>query len=408
MAIADPHVGRAGRSILPNSPATVLEHRIRVDGRLLARPARAGIPGERFRVQGVTYGPFAPNEAGEPFPDAARVREDFIRMRDIGINSVRTYHVPPEWFFRAADEQEMAVFVDVPWAKHVCFLESEQARREARQAVRLAAERGRRHPCVLAYSIGNEVPPSVVRWHGARRVQRFLAGLADAARQADPEALVTYANYPPTEYLDLAFADFATFNVYLHDPETFRRYLFRLQNLVGDKPLLLGELGMDTLRHGESAQAEFLAGHLREATLMGLAGAFVFAWTDDWHTGGHPIRDWAFGITRADRSPKASYHALREVFEATPAKLLTEAPRVSVVVCSYNGGATLEQCLASLRRLDYPDYEVIVVDDGSTDETADVAKEYPVHLIRTANQGLSAARNEGLRAATGSIVAYLD
>src|SRR5262249_9850857 len=125
-------------------------------------------------------------------------------------------------------------------------------------------------------------------------------------------------------------------------------------------------------------QAEFLAGHLREAALMGLAGAFVFAWTDDWHTGGHPIRDWAFGITHADRSPKASYHALREVFEATPAELLPQAPRVSVVVCTSNGGATLEQCLHSLRALDYPDYEVIVVDDGSTDGTRAILERFPL------------------------------
>src|SRR5262249_43052083 len=156
------------------------------------------------------------------------------------------------------------------------------------------AERGRGHPCVLAYSVGNEVPPNIVRWHGTRRVERFLGDLAGVARQADPGCLVTYASYPPTEYLDLPFLDFATFNVYLHDPEPFRRYLFRLQNLVGDRPLLLGELGMDTLRHGEAEQAAFLAGHLREATLMGLAGAFVFSWTDDWHTGGYAVQDWAF------------------------------------------------------------------------------------------------------------------
>src|SRR4029453_1725718 len=114
---------------------------------------------------------------------------------------------------------------------------------------------------VLAYSIGNEIPPDVVRWHGAKRIERFLAELMDVSKQVDPTALVTFANYPPTEYLDLSFLDFVTFNVYLHESETFRRYLFRLQNLVGDRPLLLGEIGMDTLRHGEAAQAEFLAGH---------------------------------------------------------------------------------------------------------------------------------------------------
>jgi GT2 family glycosyltransferase len=303
----------------------------------------------------------------------------------------------------------MTVLIDVPWAKHTCFLDNAQARRAAREAVQRAAQRGRGHTCVLGYSVANEIPPLVVRWHGARRVERFLTELADVARQADPAGLVTYATFPPTEYLTLAFADFVTFNVYLHDPETFRRYLFRLQNLVGDRPLVLGELGMDTIRHGDAEQARFLASHLCEARLMGLAGAFVFSWTDDWHTGGHSIQDWAFGITRADRASKASCAALQEVFDRPLAALLPRTPRVSVVVCSYNGGRTLAESLRSLRALDYPDYEVIVVDDGSTDDTRAVLASFPdVRAIHQPNRGLSAARNVGLHAATGAIVAYTD
>jgi GT2 family glycosyltransferase len=423
---------RTEANVLQTGISVAGRSRLRVDGKFFARGNR------RVRIQGVTYGPFAPDKHGEPFPTPDRVDDDFARMQAIGINAIRVYHAPPQWFLERVDEWGMGIFADIPWRKHLCFLDSDEARKEARQFTQEVASRGRSHPCVLAYSIGNEIPPNIVRWHGARRIERFLAELVDIAKQTDPESLVTYTNYPSTEYLDLSFLDFATFNVYLHDRETFRRYLFRLQNLVGDKPLILGELGMDTLRHSETEQAQFLAGHVREATLAGLAGTFIFSWTDDWYTGGYPIRDWAFGITHGDRLPKASYHALREVFQSStpepastahphpgcrcavpagsgsndhvsPGALLPETPRVSVVVCSYNGGQTLEQCLRSLLRLDYPDYEIIVVDDGSTDDTRAILARFPtVRAIRQSNHGLAAARNVGLQAGTGSIVAYTD
>jgi GT2 family glycosyltransferase len=376
---------------------------VRIDGKQFARGT------QRLRVQGVTYGPFQPGPDGHQLPTPERVANDFVAMREAGVNAVRTYHVPPEWFFHLADEAGISLLVDVPWPKHLCFLESATARADARAAVLQATRAAIGHPSVLALSIGNEVPTDVARWHGPHRIERFLRELADIVKQADPGRLVTYANFPPTEYLDLSFLDFATFNVYLHNREAFRRYLFRLQNLVGDRPLLLGELGMDTVRNGETAQAEFLAGHLTEARLMGLAGAFVFSWTDEWHTGGHPITDWAFGVTCADRSPKPAQSALREAFAHSPAELLPEAPRVSVVVCTYNGGRTLEQCLRSLGELDYPDYEVIVVNDGSTDNVREIVERFPhVRAIHQSNCGLSEARNVGLHAATGDIVAYTD
>jgi GT2 family glycosyltransferase len=68
----------------------------------------------------------------------------------------------------------------------------------------------------------------------------------------------------------------------------------------------------------------------------------------------------------------------------------------------------IRDCLEGLSRLDYPDFEAIVVDDGSTDRTADIVGKYDVRLIRTENRGLSSARNTGLEAARGEIVAYLD
>jgi O-antigen biosynthesis protein len=390
--------------------------RWRVDGKFFRRGQ------QRMRIKGVTYGPFAPVSGDERFPSPERVAGDFALMRAAGINAIRTYHLPPTWLLDLAGLHGLSALIDVPWSKHLCFLDSERAQREARQAVVEAARRGLNHPALLACSIGNEVPPNVVRWHGARRVERFLAELFDAVKQVDADALVTYANFPSTEYLDLSFLDFATFNVYLHDEGAFCRYLLRLQNLVGDRPLLLGELGMDTMRHGEVEQSQFLAGHLRHAMLMGLAGAFVFSWTDDWHTGGQPVRDWAFGITGADRQPKPAYRALHHVFAATPTELLGHGARVSIVVCSFNGGRTLEQCVRSLLAIDYPDFEIIVVDDGSTDDTRTILSallsalppvngpgERPLlRIIQQENQGLSAARNAGMQAATGDIIAYTD
>src|SRR3954471_5262037 len=87
--------------------------RIVVDGLAFSRGGR------RFRIQGVTYGPFAPAADGTRFPSRAKVQDDFRAMREAGINSIRLYHVPPAWFLDLADELELAVMIDVPWPKHL-------------------------------------------------------------------------------------------------------------------------------------------------------------------------------------------------------------------------------------------------------------------------------------------------
>jgi GT2 family glycosyltransferase len=148
---------------------------------------------------------------------------------------------------------------------------------------------------------------------------------------------------------------------------------------------------------------------VREAFASGCAGTFVYGWTDEWFHRGEEIRDWAFGLTSRERRPKPALRALGEIYKA-PAVVRApqDAPRVSVVCCSYNGEATIRDTLGALARLDYPDVEVIVVDDGSTDATASIARSYGVRVVSTPNQGLSAARNVGLRVASGEIVAYID
>jgi GT2 family glycosyltransferase len=78
------------------------------------------------------------------------------------------------------------------------------------------------------------------------------------------------------------------------------------------------------------------------------------------------------------------------------------------VVCSFNGARTIRDTLDGLMNLNYPDFEVIVVNDGSTDQTADIVAEYEVRSIATENRGLSNARNTGWQAASGEIVAFID
>src|SRR5439155_1201568 len=171
------------------------------------------------------------------------------------------------------------------------------------------------HPALLCYALGNEIAASIVRWLGPRRVEWYLERLSDAVRREDPDGLLTYVNYPTTEYLQLPFLDLVSFNVYLETPDRFDAYLAHLHTIAGDRPLLMSEIGLDSLRHGEAEQ---------------------------------------------------------------------------------------------VRALEYPNFEVIVVDDGSTDRTEAIARESGMRFISTEQRGLGSARNTGLAAASGEIVAYID
>lgn len=363
----------------------------------------------RFYLKGVAYGPFAPNAQGEPFPEPDQVERDLRQLRVLGANVLRVYDVPPGWLLDLAMPHGIRFLVDLPWSKHLLFLDSRELAREARETVRRAVTVCAGHPAIFAFSVVNEIPADIVRWSGTRRVEAFIEDLIVVAKDADPECLCTFASFPPTEFLQPRNTDFVCYNVYLHQREALRAYLARLQMLADAKPLVLGEFGLDALREGEQRQRDILGWQVETAFRSGLAGAVVFSYTDDWHRGGEPVTGWAFGLTTRDRRPRPSFYAVQEAFRAAPGFPLSRTPKVSVVVATYNGEKTLRTCLESLRRLRYPDYEVILVDDGSTDSTWEIAGQFPeVRRLRHENRGLSAARNTGLMAATGEIVAYTD
>jgi GT2 family glycosyltransferase len=379
------------------------ENRVRIDGKFF----RLG--NTKFYVKGITYGPFAPNSREEMFPEEVQAATDLRLIAELGANLLRLYDVPPQWLLDLSSEHGLKLLIDIPWPKHLCFLDSPSLKAAALAAVRTAVTQCKGHSAVFGYSVVNEIPAEIVRWSGSQAVNRFIDELVAVAKSVDPNCLCTFSNFPPTEFLKAERIDFVSFNVYLHQRKALESYLPRLQMLADNKPLLLSELGMDSIREGETRKSQFLYDQIELVFRCGLAGAVVFSYTDDWFRGGVPIQDWEFGLTTRDRRLKPSFLAVQRAFAASPYFPMPRYPKATVVVASYNGATSLETCLAALGRLNYPDYEVILVDDGSTDDTPQIAQKFPaVRTIRQENMGLSAARNRGVAAAAGEIIAFTD
>ena len=366
------------------------------------------VDGAKFYVRGVTYGAFRPDEDKNEYHDLGQVERDFAQMAASGINTVRIPHtMPPRALLDIAERHGLKVMVGLSAEQYAGYLIDTKKPFDIEGAIREKVRTCAGHNALLCYALGNEIPAQLVRWIGPARIERYLRSLYRVVKEEDPEGLVTYVNYPTTEYLRLSFLDLVSFNVYLESQEQLVAYLARLQTIADERPLLLSELGLDAMRNGIDTQARVLDWQIRSTFAAGAAGAFVFAWTDEWHRGGEDVDDWEFGVTDRKRRPKPALHAMQRAYQDAPF-CAGDWPKISVVVCSYNGQATIRDCLEGLVRLAYPSFEVIVVDDGSTDGTAEIVREYPVRLAQTENRGLSAARNLGLELATGEIIAYTD
>ncbi len=367
---------------------------------------------QAFCIKGVTYGPFAPGPDGSEYGKRDQVEVDFAKMASKGINTVRVYTAPPDWLLDVAQTNNLRLMIGIPWEQHITFLDERKRVRAIIEKTREIVRRFSGHPSVLCYAIGNEIPAPVCRWYGKRKIERFLKRLYLAAKSEDKSGLVTYVNFPTTEYLDLTFLDFQCFNVYLETPELLSGYLARLQNIAGNRPLVMAELGLDSRRNGKDKQADVLEWQVGETFASGCAGMFIFAWTDEWHRGGFDIDDWDFGLTTRIRSDKPALESVARGYANAPFPLDRAWPKISVVVCTYNGSRTLVETLEALKGMSYPNYEVVVVNDGSTDSVPELLKPFeedPIfNVIHKENGGLSTARNRGMWSATGEIVAYID
>ena len=378
-------------------------------------------PNERWSVDGkffrcgsrrvwcavVTYGPFP---GGWPV-DLSR---DFARIAAAGFDAVRIYGMPDRRFLDAAGRNGLKVIGGLSWQATADFRSDPRllTRAHVKLAGRLAPIAG--HPALGAVLVGNEIPADLVRWMGPSWVRRELEKLIDSGRSVTPDCLFGYASYPTTEYLEVENADFTAMNVYLEDVADFRAYLRRLHHVAGDRPLLLTEFGLDSRRNGTAAQAELLREAMLAAHEAETAGFTVYAWSDRWWNG-RDVLDWDFGLTDRDGRDKPALNACSDALVAIrsgtgdDAAVVTDWP-VSVIVCTRNGNDRIGRCLDACLKLVGENIEVVAVDDGSTDGTADlIAAGFPqVRLLRLPPGGLSVARNAGAAFATGRVLAYTD
>lgn len=359
--------------------------------------------GRKISFRGVCYGPFRPNSRNEPFPEDSRLSADFDHVRSMGFDTIRLYHPPSDFLLAEAVRTGLRLIVGIAWTDHVDFLRHRSLVRQAHRAVRDAACRLGGHPAVAAFLVGNEIDKNLARWMGPERVRRFLEKLIHTGKAAAPERLFSYATYPSTEYLVPRNADFLAINVFLEKRADFAAYLARLQILAGNKPLVISEFGLDATTARPGRLEETFTWFEAECRHAAVAGTVWFAYTDEWHRGGRDVTDWRFGLVDRDRRPRMLIPSQASGESAGPSAF------ISVIVCTYNGSATLAACLESLQKLNHSAYEVLLVDDGSTEDIGRIACAFPeVRYLRQDHAGLSAARNLGMKEARGELLAYTD
>ena len=132
------------------------------------------IDGEKRYLRGVTYGTFSDSAQGCPYPDPATVSSDFAAMAASGANAVRLYTPPPRWLLDLAHEHGLVVMVGLAWEDHVAFLDDKGRATSIVDRIEEAVAACAGHPAVLCYAVGNEIPSSIVRWHGSHRIERFF------------------------------------------------------------------------------------------------------------------------------------------------------------------------------------------------------------------------------------------
>jgi glycosyltransferase involved in cell wall biosynthesis len=245
-----------------------------------------------------------------------------------------------------------------------------------------------RHPGLIGYIIDCPISADRLRVGGLDTVRRRLRSVVKTIKDRASAALVTIKVTPETRALSLLEEDLLFGEIPSLTPLGIRDFVVALHNIAEARPVVI------EFADASPGQDEAVA------VAFGTGAAGVIA---------PPIpapvsKDW-LGVRMLRASDLMPFVTLNGTCPPHPETM----PMVSVVICAYNAERTMRPCLESLRKLDYPNFEVVIVDDGSRDRTAEISMDFPeFRLIRQPNKGLSVARNVGLHAARGEIIAYTD
>ena len=344
--------------------------RPRVSGKFLY------VGNEKLWIRGVTYGAFRPDVHGNEYHNLDVIERDFAQMAASGLNTVRIPHtMPPVRCSTRRSDTVSALWLACLRNSMSATSSTRKAPQTSRQLVRTkvqaccwppgapllcARQRDPSRPGALARpSPRGAVHRAIVSSHQSRG-----SGGSRHLRELSHDRVSTAA-LPGSCLLSTSI---------WRRRSVYAAYLARLQNIAGDRPLLMSEIGLDSLRHGAETQARVLDWQIRTAFAAGCAGALCLPGQTSGTGVVLTVNDWAFGLTDQKRRPKPALAAVRKAFAQVPFPPGLRWPRISVVVCTYNGSRTIRDCLKGLLRLEYPNFEVIVVNDGSTDETADIVE----------------------------------
>ncbi|HYL58815.1 MAG TPA: glycosyltransferase [Candidatus Acidoferrales bacterium] len=267
-------------------------------------------------------------------------------------------------------------------------LTSRHAFKSALSRVAHTANIFHKHPALAGFIIDCEISQDELRAGGLENARRRLRTIIETIKERAPETMVGLKVRPEARALSLLEEDFLYGEIPALTPVEIRDFVVALHNVAESRPVVI-EFAQASPGQDEAVAVAFGTG------AAGVVAPPVPA----------PVSpDW-LGVKMLRASDLMPFVTLNGTCPPRPATM----PMVSVVICAYNAERTMRPCLESLRRLDYPNYEVVIVDDGSRDATAEISMDFPeFRLIRQPNKGLSVARNVGMHAARGEIIAYTD